>query len=103
MKMELDTSAAVSLISYNNYLEKLSHLPLRKAVTQLKTYNGEVIMAGCSQSGRKKLYSDLTTIGGRRIWPSSVRAQLVIKAGSPLERRKNECSVHSTTGNREMV
>ena len=45
MKMELDTgAAAVSLISYNNYLEKLSHLPLRKAVTQLKTYTGEVIM-----------------------------------------------------------
>ena len=44
MKMELDTGAAVSLISYNNYLEKLSHLPLRKAVTQLKTYTGEVIM-----------------------------------------------------------
>ena len=44
MKMELDTGAAVSLISYNNYLEKLSHLPLRKAVTQLKTYTGKVIM-----------------------------------------------------------
>lgn len=44
MELHVDTGAAVSLISYTNYKEKLSHLPLKKAETQLKTYIREVIM-----------------------------------------------------------
>ena len=95
MQMELDTGAAVSLISYNNYLEKLSHLPLRKAVTQLKTYTGEVIMP------KGQVAVKVQGKNGTQTLPLLVRR--VIKAGSPLEWRTNQCSVHSTTGNREMV
>ena len=43
MQMELDIGAAVSLISYKKYREKLSHPPLKKAETQLRMYTGEVI------------------------------------------------------------
>uniref|UniRef100_A0A8C2AUS2 CCHC-type domain-containing protein n=1 Tax=Cyprinus carpio TaxID=7962 RepID=A0A8C2AUS2_CYPCA len=50
VKMEIDTGAAVSLVSDVVYSEKLSHLPLKPSDVTLKTYTGEsVIMKGLSQ------------------------------------------------------
>ena len=44
VKMELETGAAVSLLPYRLYQEKLSHLPLGKTQVRLKTYTGEHVL-----------------------------------------------------------
>ncbi len=50
VKMEIDTGAAVSLVSDVVYYEKLSHLPLTPPDVTLKTYTGEsVTMKGLTQ------------------------------------------------------
>ncbi|CAM4553725.1 unnamed protein product [Caretta caretta] len=41
--MELDTGAAISLLSEIVYKEKLQHLPLKATKTVLKTYTGEAV------------------------------------------------------------
>uniref|UniRef100_A0A452HI29 ribonuclease H n=1 Tax=Gopherus agassizii TaxID=38772 RepID=A0A452HI29_9SAUR len=41
--MELDTGAAISLVSETVYKEKLQHLPLKATKTVLKTYTGEAV------------------------------------------------------------
>ncbi len=43
VKMEIDTGAAVSLVSDVVYYEKLSHLPLTPPDVTLKTYTGESV------------------------------------------------------------
>lgn len=43
VRMEVDTGAAVSLVSYAVYKEKLQHLPLQKTSLTLKTYTGESV------------------------------------------------------------
>ncbi|CAM5120403.1 unnamed protein product [Eretmochelys imbricata] len=43
IRMELDTSAAVSLVSETVYKEKRQHLPLKATKTVLKTYTGEAV------------------------------------------------------------
>uniref|UniRef100_A0A452HWT6 CCHC-type domain-containing protein n=1 Tax=Gopherus agassizii TaxID=38772 RepID=A0A452HWT6_9SAUR len=43
IRMELDTGAAVSLVSETVYKEKLQHLPLKATKTVLKTYTGEAV------------------------------------------------------------
>ena len=45
IEMELDTGAAVSLISKEMYEAHFSELPLRPTQVMLKTYTGEVILA----------------------------------------------------------
>ena len=43
VQMELDTGAAVLLVSYKTYEKLLSNKPLEKSTTQLTTYSGESI------------------------------------------------------------
>lgn len=43
IEMEVDTGAAVSIISSELYRDKLSHVRLRQTNVILKTYTGEVI------------------------------------------------------------
>ncbi|XP_058868762.1 uncharacterized protein K02A2.6-like [Acipenser ruthenus] len=44
LKMELDTGAAVSLISKKMYVDKLSNFPLQHTNLVLKTYTGEAVL-----------------------------------------------------------
>ena len=44
LKMELNTSPAVSIISFDLYQQKFNRLPLHKTGLSLKTYTGENIM-----------------------------------------------------------
>ena len=44
VKMELDTGAAVSILPFQMYREKFSHVPLQKSHTKLKTYTGEKVL-----------------------------------------------------------
>ena len=41
IKMELNTGAAVSIMSYTMYKEKLAHIQLQKSTINLKTYTGQ--------------------------------------------------------------
>ena len=41
IKMELDTGAAVSIMPYMMYKEKMAHIQLRKSTVNLKTYTGQ--------------------------------------------------------------
>lgn len=41
--MEIDTGAAVSLVSETVYQEHLQHLPIQPAQVVLKTYRGETV------------------------------------------------------------
>ena len=41
IKMELDTGAAVSIMPYTMYKEKMAHIQLRKSTVNLKTYTGQ--------------------------------------------------------------
>lgn len=43
VRMEIDTGAAVSLVSYAVYKETLQHLPLQPTSLKLKTYTGESV------------------------------------------------------------
>ena len=43
VKMELDTSAAVSLIPLNTYQQRFSHIPMKKTKARLRTYTWEQI------------------------------------------------------------
>eukprot|EP00731_Ephydatia_muelleri_P028199 Em0019g1072a len=41
IKMELDTGAALSIMPYTMYKEKMSHIQLQKSTVNLKTYTGQ--------------------------------------------------------------
>ena len=41
IKMELDTGAAVSIMPYTMYKEKMAHTQLQKSTVNLKTYTGQ--------------------------------------------------------------
>lgn len=47
LKMELDTGAAVSIVSYVDYLKYFSHIPLSTTTRQLHVYSGSgLVVAG---------------------------------------------------------
>ena len=94
LKMEVDTGAAVSLVSYETYCHLLPEIALSPSNVVLRTYSGELInVAGSCKvevcHNGQKVVLDLIVVDGRG---SEVRLEKYICH----ERKSSGCSVEKT-------